>query len=79
MPSGHSALVLVFLLALRRHFLRNRNRDRPGLCELVHVRRRRASVDATLVGQLPREVCDLAIVELPFWDLTGARELWLFL
>jgi len=79
MPSGHSALVLIFLLALRRHFLRNRNRDRPGLCELVHVRHCRASVDATLVRQLPREVCDLTNLELPFWDLTGARELGLFL
>jgi hypothetical protein len=71
LPSGHSALVLAFL--------RNGDRDRPGLCELADVRSGSAGVDATLVGQLPREACDLAIVKLPFWDLTRTRELGLFL
>jgi hypothetical protein len=79
MPSGHSALVFACLVALRRLFLWNRKREGPGLGELIHVRRRRASVDATLVRQLPREACDLAIVQPPFWDLTCARKLGLFL
>jgi hypothetical protein len=70
-PNMHSTLVLAFL--------RNGDRDGPGVCELVDVRSGSAGVDATLVGQLPREACDLAIVKLPFWDLTGARELGLFL
>jgi hypothetical protein len=79
MPSGHSAPVHTYLLALRCLFRRNWNRNGPRLCELVHVRSGGASVDATLVRQLPCEACDLAIVQLPFRNLTCARELGLFL
>jgi hypothetical protein len=78
-PSGRSALVLALVLSLRRFFHRNGNRDRADLCELVYVCRRCASVDATLICQLPREACDLAIVQFPFWDLARARKLGLFL
>ena len=67
-------------LPLRLHFFlcQNGNRVGPGLGEFVHVRSGGASVDATLVRQLPCEVCDLAVVQLPFWDLAALRELWLY-
>ena len=74
-----SATLDLAFLALHRLFRRNRDRDGPGLCGLIHVYSSGTGVDVTLVPQPPREACGLGIVQLPFWYLTCACQFALFL